>query len=155
MLLLAKARALHGAPKEGQGSICWDWVWFNSSYKASWQLSRSDKLIIRLSLNAKGKVIYIGFTPLASRRDPALRWREWGADVRTRAGSSSGKGGRLAPCLSKHKKMSFGKRQRVGDLSLESAFCPRSWFGAASQPNPEGSLSYKEQQHYLILFCSI
>lgn len=59
-------------PKEGQESICWDWAWFNSSYKASWQLSRSDRLIIRLSLNAKGKVIYIGFTPLASRKDPAL-----------------------------------------------------------------------------------
>lgn len=73
LLLLAKARALHGAPKEGQESICWDWAWFNSSYKASWQLSGSDRLIIRLSLNAKRKVIYIGFTPLASRKDPALR----------------------------------------------------------------------------------
>lgn len=59
-----------GPPKRDK-NLSWGWAWFNSSYKASWQLSTTDRLLIRLSLNAKRKVIYIGFTPLASRKDPA------------------------------------------------------------------------------------
>lgn len=118
-------------------------------------------MIIRLSLNAERKVIYIGFTPLASRKDPALRWREWGADVR----AAPGEGGRLAPCFSKHEKMPLARCQwvRAGlGISILSMAAVWSSFPAKSWRITLTRSSSSTQFHFapfspvlLLIHCSL